>query len=75
MSPSEPPPTPPKEGSVPAEVRTRIRAPLQPIVTPSTFLLVMGSLRMSAASSMAKIGIEVVTILALMGDVSDKPMV
>ena len=57
------------------EVSMSISAPLHPSITPSTFLLVMGSLRMSAASSMAKIGIDVVTMLALMGDVSDSPMV
>ena len=58
-----------------AEVRMSISAPLQPMSTPSAFLPVMGSFRMRAARSMAKIGIDVVTMLALMGEVIDSPMV
>ena len=50
-------------------------APEQPINTPRAFFPVMGSFRIRAASSMAKIGIEVVTIEALMGDVIESPMV
>ena len=58
-----------------ALVRMRMRAPLQPMSTPMAFLPVMGSFRMRADSSMAKMGIEVVTIEALMGDVMLSPMV
>ena len=50
-------------------------APLQPISTPVAFFPVMGSFRMMAASNMAKMGIDVVTMLALMGDVMLRPMV
>jgi len=45
------------------------------MATPSAFLAVMGSFRMRAASTMAKIGMEVVTMLALMGEVRLSPMV
>jgi len=58
-----------------ADVSMSISAPLQPISTPAAFLPVMGSLRMRAARIMAKIGIEVVTMLALMGEVMLSPMV
>ena len=50
-------------------------APLHPKQTPKAFLPVMGSLRMMAARIMANIGIEVVTMLALMGEVMLRPMV
>jgi len=53
----------------------RITAPEQPIITPSTFLLVIGSLRIRAARIIEKMGIEVVTIDELMGDVILSPMV
>jgi hypothetical protein len=58
-----------------AEVSISINAPLHPISTPSAFLLVMGSFRISAARIIAKIGIDVVTIEALMGEVMLSPMV
>ena len=58
-----------------AEVSISIRAPLHPMSTPVAFLPVMGSLRMRAARIIAKIGIEVVTMLALMGEVMLRPMV
>ncbi len=58
-----------------AELRINIKAPLHPISTPMAFFPVMGSCRISAASIMAKIGIDVVTMLALMGEVMLSPMV
>ena len=42
--------------------------------TPRAFLPVTGSLSMSAESTMANIGAEVVTMLALMGEVMLRPM-
>ena len=55
--------------------RMRMMAPEKPSSTPPTFFVVSGSFSMSAESSMAKIGIEVVTMLALMGEVMLSPMV
>ena len=56
-------------------VSMRMSAPQQPTNTPIAFLPVIGSFKMSAANSMANIGIEVVTMLALIGDVRLRPMV
>ena len=50
-------------------VNIKISAPQQPVNTPIAFLPVMGSFKMSAANTMANIGMEVVTMLALMGEV------
>ena len=58
-----------------ALVRISINAPLQPINTPVAFFPVMGSFRMMAEKTIAKMGIEVVTMLALMGEVRLSPMV
>ena len=58
-----------------ADVRISIKAPLHPISTPSAFLPVMGSFRIRADSSIAKIGIDVVTIEALIGEVMLNPIV
>ena len=55
--------------------RIRMMAPENPSNTPPTFFVVNGSFSMSADRSMAKIGIEVVTMLALMGEVMLSPMV
>ena len=56
-------------------VRMRMMAPVQPMATPLVFFHVMGSPRMRNESTMAKMGIEVVTMLALMGEVMLRPMV
>ena len=53
----------------------RMSAPENPSSTPPTFFDVSGSFNINADRSMAKIGIEVVTILALMGEVILSPMV
>jgi hypothetical protein len=53
----------------------RINAPQHPKKTPEAFFPVIGSLRIIAARIIAKIGIEVVTIEALIGDVIERPMV
>ena len=58
-----------------ALVRMRIRAPEHPMRTPHAFFPVIGSLSISADSIIAKIGIDVVTMLALTGDVMDSPRV
>ena len=58
-----------------ALVSTRATAPVHPKRTPRAFLPVMGSLRIIAERIMAKIGIEVVTTLELMGEVMLSPMV
>ena len=57
-----------------ALVRISMSAPLKPMSTPRAFLPVTGSLSMSAESTMANIGAEVVTMLALMGEVMLRPM-
>ncbi len=54
---------------------TRATAPVQPKSTPKAFFPVMGSFRMIAERIIAKIGIEVVTTLELMGEVMLSPMV
>ena len=58
-----------------AEVSISIKAPLHPINTPKVFLPVIGSFSIKAANSMAKIGMEVVTMEALMGEVMLSPIV
>ena len=58
-----------------ADVNISIKAPEQPINTPTAFLPVIGSFNINADSSMAKIGMDVVTILALMGEVKLSPIV
>ena len=50
-------------------------APLQPKSTPATFFQVMGSWRMRNDRIMAKIGIDVVMMLELLGEVMLSPMV
>ena len=57
-----------------ALLRIRMRAPQQPIATPRVFFHVIGSLRIRKESAMAKIGMEVVTILALTGEVMLSPI-
>ena len=57
-----------------ALLRMRMSAPPQPIATPNAFFHVIGSLRMKKESTMAKIGIDVVTMLALTGEVMLSPM-
>ena len=52
-----------------------ITAPAHPSNTPPAFLNVIGSLRMKKESIMAKIGIDVVMMLDLLGDVMLRPMV
>ena len=52
-----------------------ISAPEQPMPTPRAFLPVMGSLSISAESIMAKMGSDVVTMLAFEGVVMLSPMV
>ena len=52
-----------------------IRAPEQPMPTPRAFFPVMGSLSISAESIMAKMGSDVVTMLAFEGVVMLSPMV
>ena len=53
----------------------RISAPMAPQKMPSTFFEVTGSRRNSAASTMVMMGIIVVMMLALTGDVRLSPMV
>ena len=62
---------------LPAEalVTMSVTAPAQPRRTPPTFLSVKGSRRMKNASIMAKMGIDVVTMLELTGEVMLRPMV
>ena len=55
--------------------KMRMMAPENPSNTPPTFFAVSGSFSISADRSMAKIGIDVVTMLALMGEVILSPMV
>ena len=45
------------------------------MATPPAFIAVMGSFSMKNASSIAKIGIDVVSMLALTGEVMLSPMV
>ena len=52
-----------------------ITAPAHPRSTPPAFCHVMGSFRMKNDSTMAKIGMEVVMMLELLGDVRFRPMV
>ena len=52
-----------------------VTAPQQPMATPPAFFHVMGSWRIRNDSNMAKMGMEVVTILALTGEVMLSPMV
>ena len=61
-------------GTAAALVSIRISAPLHPISTPMAFLPVIGSFSIIADNTMAKIGMEVVTMLALMGEVMLSPM-
>ena len=49
-------------------------APPAPIATPNTFSHVMGSRRKTAASIIVKIGVVVVIIEALTGEVYESPM-
>ena len=58
-----------------ALVTINITAPLQPINTPPAFMPVNGSFNINADSIMAKIGIEVVTIEELTGEVMLNPIV
>ncbi len=58
-----------------ALARMIMTAPQHPISTPTTFFQVMGSFRMRKESIMAKIGIEVVMMLELLGEVMFSPMV
>ena len=67
--------SPTLELSAVALVRMSMSAPLKPMNTPPAFLAVMGSLRMMAERIMAKMGMEVVTMLELMGEVMLSPMV
>ena len=53
----------------------RMTAPPQPIATPPAFIADRGSRRMKNESTMAKMGIDVVTMLALTGEVMPSPMV
>ena len=53
----------------------RMRAPLHPRITPTVFFQVIGSLRMKNESIMAKIGMDVVMMLAFIGEVMLKPIV
>jgi len=57
-----------------ALLRIRMRAPQQPIATPNAFFHVMGSFKMKKESTMAKMGIDVVTMLALTGEVMLSPI-
>ena len=58
-----------------ALVTMSITAPAHPRATPPAFFAVMGSLSMRKASIIANIGIDVVTMLALTGEVMLRPMV
>ena len=58
-----------------ALVNIIITAPAHPSSTPPAFFSVIGSLRMKKDSIMAKIGIDVVMMLELLGDVMLRPMV
>ena len=58
-----------------ADVNISIKAPEQPINTPTAFLPVIGSFNINADSSMAKIGMEVVQMEAFPGDVRLNPIV
>lgn len=49
--------------------RISTKAPAQPIITPPAFIHVIGSFKIRNESIIAKIGIDVVTMLELMGDV------
>ena len=50
-------------------------APAHPISTPSAFFQVIGSFNIRKERIMAKIGIEVVIMLELLGEVMFRPMV
>ena len=50
-------------------------APTHPISTPTSFFQVIGSFRIKNERTMAKIGMEVVMILELLGEVMLRPMV
>lgn len=58
-----------------ALVRMMMQAPAQPVSTPSAFFQVIGSFRMKKERIIAKIGIEVVMMLELLGEVMFSPMV
>ena len=58
-----------------ALVTTSVMAPKHPNATPMAFFDVRGSFKMTNDNIMAKIGIAVVTILALTGDVMLRPIV
>ncbi len=58
-----------------ALVSTSVTAPQQPMNTPRAFWSVIGSFRMRKESTIANIGIEVVTILELTGEVMLSPIV
>ena len=55
------------------EVSMRSNAPAQPMSTPTTFLVVMGSLMKIAAKIMVIIGVSVTTIEASTGEVVESP--
>ena len=50
-------------------------APTHPISTPTSFFQVIGSFNIRKERTMAKIGMEVVMILELLGEVMLRPMV
>ena len=56
-------------------VRISMMAPQQPMNTPRAFFRVIGSFRMMKDKSIAKIGIDVVQMLELTGEVMLSPMV
>ena len=58
-----------------ALVRMMMTAPLHPKSTPRAFFHVIGSFKMKNDRIMANIGIEVVMMLELVGDVKLRPMV
>ena len=58
-----------------ALVMMMMTAPAHPISTPSAFFQVIGSFNIRKERTMAKIGIEVVMILELLGEVMFRPMV
>ena len=58
-----------------ALVMMMMTAPAHPISTPSAFFQVIGSFNIRKERIMAKIGIEVVMMLELLGEVMFRPMV
>ena len=58
-----------------ALVITSAMAPMHPRATPPPFIQVMGSRSMANDSIMANMGMEVVMMLALLGEVMPSPMV